>query len=50
MVLGAQKEIHEQPDSILQTMSGRVNLTGSHKVPLQVHRVQEASIVNLTYL
>lgn len=28
-----QKEIHEQPDSILQTMSGRVNLSGSHKVP-----------------
>ena len=27
-----QKEIHEQPDSILQTMSGRVNLSGSHKV------------------
>lgn len=30
--LCAQKEIHEQPESILQTMSGRVNLTGSHKV------------------
>ena len=31
---GAQKEIHEQPDSLLQTMSGRVNLIGSHKVSL----------------
>ena len=27
-----QKEIHEQPDSLLQTMSGRVNLIGSHRV------------------
>ncbi len=32
MVFCVQKEIHEQPDSLLQTMSGRVNLIGSHKV------------------